>query len=137
MIGVTEGWRTVFTGCQPNLEFCFLGFCLVKLLKIKFIKISNALLIMLSIISVFLLYSELIEVFNMGDFSVYNPYLLSVFPFTPAKEYDNLLANRKDILSDNQDKSGIYCWFNILNGNFYIGSSVNLKARFVHYYSPS
>ena len=75
--------------------------------------------------------------FSLVGFSQDYPYLLSVFPFTPAKEYAKPDLQKKDILSDNKDKSGIYCWFNTVNGNFYIGSSSSLKTRFVHYYSPS
>lgn len=41
------------------------------------------------------------------------------------------------IIKDNKNKSGIYKFTNKLNGNFYIGSSVNLSRRFINYYTLS
>lgn len=41
------------------------------------------------------------------------------------------------IIKDNKNKSGIYKFTNKLNGNFYIGSSVNLSWRFINYYTLS
>lgn len=33
------------------------------------------------------------------------------------------------IVKDNNNKSGIYCWQNKLNGKLYVGSAVNLSVR--------
>jgi group I intron endonuclease len=41
------------------------------------------------------------------------------------------------ILKENKNKAGIYKFTNKLNGNFYIGSSVNLSRRFTNYFSLS
>ncbi len=41
------------------------------------------------------------------------------------------------IIKDNKNKSGVYRFTNKLNGNFYIGSSVNLSRRFTNYFSLS
>jgi len=40
-----------------------------------------------------------------------------------------------DIFADNRGKSGVYRWVNKVNGNTYIGSSINLSERFYKYYS--
>lgn len=56
-------------------------------------------------------------------------------PLSPIKEYLNPDLQKKIIFSDNQDRSGVYCWVNKVNGKFYIGSSSNLNTRFRHYYS--
>lgn len=32
-------------------------------------------------------------------------------------------------------KLGIYCWINKVNGKIYVGSSVNLRKRFVSYFN--
>jgi hypothetical protein len=42
----------------------------------------------------------------------------------------NAITDKIKILSDNQGKSGVYCFTNLINGNQYIGSSVDLKRRF-------
>ena len=39
------------------------------------------------------------------------------------------------IFKENINKSGIYRWINIENGKSYVGSSVNLKERFLNYYN--
>jgi len=41
---------------------------------------------------------------------------------------------RKCIYLEN-NKSGIYCWTNLITGKIYIGSSINLKNRFYSYLS--
>ena len=38
-------------------------------------------------------------------------------------------------LKENKDKSGIYCWFNKVSGDSYVGQSVNLSTRLSAYYS--
>lgn len=41
------------------------------------------------------------------------------------------------IRKDNKNKVGVYCWFNLVNGKFYIGSSNHLHLRLSHYYKNS
>ena len=47
-----------------------------------------------------------------------------------------MLSDRKGI-KENKSKSGVYRFVNLTNGKSYIGSSVNLRKRFNHYYSGS
>ena len=56
-------------------------------------------------------------------------------PFIPAKIYPNAEADKAQILSDNQNKAGIYMWKNLTNDKCYIGSAVNLPNRLAFYYS--
>ena len=53
----------------------------------------------------------------------------------PIKSYSNAEAEKDIILKENKDKSGIYMWTNIINDKKYIGSSENLKARFLKYFN--
>jgi len=39
------------------------------------------------------------------------------------------------ILAENQGKSGIYLWENTKNGDFYVGSSIDLKRRLTTYFN--
>lgn len=55
----------------------------------------------------------------------------------PVAIYTNADLQKKQILEENKAKSGIYRWTNLLNGNSYIGSSVNLEIRLRNYYSNS
>jgi len=55
----------------------------------------------------------------------------------PAVTYENILENKKKILEENKDRSGIYCFINKLNSQKYVGSSVNLSNRFIFYYSET
>nr|QDG01228.1 GIY-YIG endonuclease [Scytalidium sp.] len=43
--------------------------------------------------------------------------------------------NKVKIFSENRNKAGVYLWTNKLNGNNYVGSSINLSVRFYTYYS--
>ncbi|CCO27453.1 GIY COII i1 grp IB protein (mitochondrion) [Rhizoctonia solani AG-1 IB] len=54
-----------------------------------------------------------------------------------VKVFDNPVKDRKEISSYLKDKSGIYLWYNKLNGKFYVGSSVDLRYRFYDYFSKS
>jgi len=61
--------------------------------------------------------------------------LLSLAAIIPIKIYSNAEADKAQILNDNQNKSGIYMWTNIINGKQYIGSSINLRIRFLQYFN--
>ena len=37
------------------------------------------------------------------------------------------------LLKDQKDKIGVYCLVNLINGNIYIGSSINLTSRMRNY----
>jgi group I intron endonuclease len=45
----------------------------------------------------------------------------------------------KDILlkEHRNNKSGVYCLFNIINGKFYLGCSINLNGRIKNYLNKS
>ena len=57
--------------------------------------------------------------------NVYEPYLY----------YSNADYSKLDILKYNKGKSGIYMWTNLMNNKSYIGSSVDLKRRFLEYFN--
>ena len=45
-------------------------------------------------------------------------------------KFIDLKESKLDILVNTKDKAGVYMFFNLINGNCYIGSSVNLARRF-------
>jgi len=55
----------------------------------------------------------------------------------PVVIYPDTYLNKSIILKDTKNKAGIYRWVNKVNGNTYIGSSVNLARRFKVYYDLS
>lgn len=52
----------------------------------------------------------------------------------PVFIYNNLLECRNIIKKDLYNKSGIYMWYNNVNGKCYIGSGINLYKRISNYY---
>ena len=52
-------------------------------------------------------------------------------------KYNNTDTCKDQILSDNQNKSGIYMWTNNINNKKYIGSSESLRARFYKYFNQN
>jgi len=54
----------------------------------------------------------------------------------PAKEYLNSKEFKTLIYKENNKCTGIYLWFNNINGKYYIGSAKDLKNRLARYYSP-
>jgi len=65
--------------------------------------------------------------FNLDDIC-----LLAAFP---VFSYLNSDTDKLSMLRDNRGKSGVYRWTNLINGNSYIGSSVNLSRRLTQYYN--
>lgn len=65
--------------------------------------------------------------------------LFSTLPFWAlnVKHYLNVLEQRTEISKDMKNKTGIYCWYNNINGNFYIGSATDLRNRINDYFQPS
>lgn len=55
----------------------------------------------------------------------------------PVVIYPDTSLNKSSILKETKDKAGIYRWVNKVNGNTYIGSSVNLARRFKVYFDFS
>lgn len=55
----------------------------------------------------------------------------------PVVIYPDTYLNKSIILKDTKNKAGIYRWVNKVNGNTYIGSSVNLARRFKVYFDFS
>jgi group I intron endonuclease len=45
-------------------------------------------------------------------------------------KFIDIKKSRSDILLNIKDKGGVYMFFNLINGNCYIGSSINLARRF-------
>ena len=53
----------------------------------------------------------------------------------PVISYSNADTKKEQILRENKEKSGIYIWTNLKNGQRYIGCSQNLRKRFWQYYN--
>ena len=53
----------------------------------------------------------------------------------PVVIYANADEDKLNILAYNRKKIGVYRWINKINGNAYIGSSVNISVRMYTYYS--
>lgn len=69
---------------------------------------------------------------NEDDNSVLNTEILN----NAAQIYSSPYENRLKIYSDLKNRSFIYCWFNNITGDFYIGSTKSGKIRFQAYLSP-
>lgn len=54
---------------------------------------------------------------------------------TCVVSYKNGDTDKIKILADNRKKAGVYLWINKINGNKYVGSSINISVRRYTYYS--
>ena len=55
----------------------------------------------------------------------------------PVKIYKNFTDDRASLIKENNEKIGVYCLVNLLNGHIYIGSSSNLGTRLRNYLNNS
>ena len=55
----------------------------------------------------------------------------------PVKKYENFYRDRANILKDLKGKSGVYYFINNVNGNSYVGSSINIANRMKNYLNTS
>lgn len=55
--------------------------------------------------------------------------------FKPAVIYNSAELQKDQILLENSGKCGIYRWTNLINKKTYVGSAIDLRARFYVYYS--
>jgi hypothetical protein len=71
--------------------------------------------------------------YNLGNrfYSTSNNPLQNSF----AASYPNPVLLKSVIYKENLKKAGIYRWTNLITGDTYIGSSINLTGRFVNYFS--
>jgi len=51
----------------------------------------------------------------------------------PIKVYNKFKEDRLQLIKDHQNKAGVYCLVNLINGHTYIGSSINLANRMRNY----
>ena len=58
-------------------------------------------------------------------------------PFIPLVVYINIGLDRVSILKNNKGKTGIYRWTNLVNSKTYIGSTKDLRTRFLVYFSSN
>nr|YP_010996271.1 GIY-YIG endonuclease [Rhizopus microsporus]WPA89443.1 GIY-YIG endonuclease [Rhizopus microsporus] len=62
------------------------------------------------------------------------PLDLSSIKSTYVKVYFNSESEVSNIMLDNKNLTGIYCWYNNINGKQYVGSANNLSQRLSAYY---
>jgi hypothetical protein len=72
-----------------------------------------------------------------GLSSVNTQYALPTWALNYSYIYLDVLDKRSQISADLINKSGVYCWYNLLNGNYYISSGKNLINRINDYFQPS
>ncbi len=60
--------------------------------------------------------------------------ILPSFSIYAKKTYLNPILQQNDIIKDTKGKSGVYCWINLFNGKYYIGSGVELNTRLSDYF---
>lgn len=63
--------------------------------------------------------------------------LLKNLGIEPRKLYTDSQLLRNEILKENKDLSGIYCWTNKETGDTYVGSGLDLAKRLGSYYQSS
>ena len=60
----------------------------------------------------------------------YCSYEKNASSIVPTITYLNSDLEKDKAIKQNKNKSGIYCWTNVVNNKDYIGSSINLSRRF-------
>jgi hypothetical protein len=72
---------------------------------------------------------------RLNTFFLQRSYSSNVNTCESIVKYLDADKDKVKIFSENRNKAGVYLWTNKLNGNNYVGSSINLSVRFYTYYS--
>lgn len=80
---------------------------------------------------------SLIRPINLEKILHKYPLDLSCIKSNYVKFYYNCESEVSNIMLDNKDLTGIYYWYNNINGKAYVGSADNLSKRLSAYYYPS
>jgi group I intron endonuclease len=82
-------------------------------------------------------YSSILPIDINSSFSLYKQYLKEKLVTKPIFICNNPEESRNKLKMNLYNKSGIYMWYNNINGKCYIGSSINLYKRLSNYYQNS
>nr|QBM31582.1 hypothetical protein [Arthrobotrys musiformis] len=130
---------------QPARNFFF--YCLISLIYLQITKkmdfmfkkrlLSNASMQHIGFTKLFKRSLGHTDLFYNKNFTGFNAFFGTRHFSTskPVIVYSNTDTERLKILKENRGKSGVYCWKNNLNGNTYIGSSIELSKRFIQYFN--
>lgn len=77
---------------------------------------------------------SLIYPINLEEIDYKYPLDLSSMKSTYVRHYYNCESEVFNIMSDNKNMTGIYFWYNNINGKAYVGSTDNLSRRLSAYY---
>jgi len=81
------------------------------------------------------IFMNIFEIFPISLLDIYSSDIFILSSIVPIKIYSNADTMKQDIIQDNYKKVGIYRWINNVNGNTYVGSSINLSNRLRLYYN--
>ena len=90
-----------------------------------------------------LLYFNIFSVRNPLKVRAYSTYISKDNSYssngriTPSVVYEDAYSMKKAILKENKGKAGIYMLTNKLTGDIYVGQSIDLRKRFIKYFSLS
>jgi len=102
---------------------------------ISIISLKLSLLVLSIVFTLYLAVTSLLFIYFFTDIFTLPSTLSLQYAAIPLLVYDNTENQRKEIIKDNSNKSGIYRWINKVNGKCYVGSSVDLGYRLKQYYS--
>ena len=72
---------------------------------------------------------------NISFALAFSPLLGIVGAGVPIKTYANAETQKLQIIKQNKQMAGVYLWENKIKGKRYVGSSLNLSKRFMHYFN--
>lgn len=78
---------------------------------------------------------ELKEILQQDIITSQKPHSDQKLNIVPVRYYPNAELSKYLIYKENNNKAGIYRWTNLINGKYYIGSSLDLRKRLKTYYS--
>ena len=114
-----EGYGICFNDCFLSIIFLIIMKKMLKnIIKIPYFKFS---------------YKHWFTTSNSDSLNS-NYLMLPNFTTCAKKTYLNPMLQRKDIIKDTKNKSGVYCWINLINNKYYIGSGIKLNDRLSDYF---
>jgi group I intron endonuclease len=131
-LSVLEAYNHIYTLISINTKLLKEFYNLIFIFSLVYLSTSPIWLINFQVI---LLSYDPMFLFSVSQTIEASNIFILFSSTVPIKIYLNADLEKEKIILENKNKAGVYQFINLLTGNSYVGSSINLSRRFGQYFN--